>query len=47
MSKNKLTEFFEELDDTADAEKKSSRKNVSQKHESRKRVMEAQLFTRA
>jgi RIO kinase 1 len=51
MSKNKLSEFFEELDDSVDQRAKPSKKDVSQKHEvkreSRKRVMEAQLFTRA
>jgi RIO kinase 1 len=47
MSKNKLSEFYEELDDSAEGTARSSKKEVSQKRESRKRVMEAQLFTRA
>jgi len=46
MSKNQLLELFEELDDSNDKEQ-SSRKGLCQKRESKKREMEAKLFTRA
>ncbi|MBK8824714.1 MAG: hypothetical protein IPN58_19515 [Anaerolineales bacterium] len=46
MSKNKLLEFFEELDES-NAETDSSEEQFFQKRESKKRQMEARLFTRA
>ena len=46
MSKNKLLEFFEELDES-NAEADSSEEQFFQKRESKKRQMEARLFTRA
>ncbi|MCB0120463.1 MAG: hypothetical protein KDD72_15620 [Anaerolineales bacterium] len=45
MSKNQLSEYFDELDDNFEGEAQSKR--VSQKRESRKREQEARLFIRA
>lgn len=47
MSKNQLLEFYEELDELNEDGAHSSHKRVSQKRESKKRVMEASLFVRA
>ena len=47
MSKNQLLEFYEELDELNEDGTQSPHKRVSQKRESRKRVMEASLFVRA
>ena len=47
MSKNQLLEFYEELDELNEDGTQSPHKRVSQKRESRKRVMEANLFVRA
>lgn len=45
MSKNQLSDYFDELNDDADTE--SPRKRVTQKRESKKRELEAKLFIRA
>ena len=45
MSKNQLSEYFDELDDNFEGEVQSKR--VSQKRESKKREQEARLFIRA
>jgi len=47
MSKNKLLEFFEELDDSAEETTPSLPKRLSQKRESKKQVMDAKVFVRA
>jgi RIO kinase 1 len=47
MSKNKLNEFLDELDDSAADDVQLSQKRITQKRESRKRDMEAKLFIRA
>jgi RIO kinase 1 len=47
MSKNKLLELFEELDDTNVESAQSIPKRLSQKRESKKQVMDAKLFVRA
>jgi RIO kinase 1 len=47
MSKNKLLDLFEELDDTNVESAQSLPKRLSQKRESKKQVMDAKLFVRA
>jgi RIO kinase 1 len=47
MSKNKLIEYFEELDDSNEEEIQPLQKRLFQKRESKKREMEAKLFIRA
>ncbi len=48
MSKNKLLDYFDELDDsTEEIGSDSTRKRVSQKRESRRKEQEARLFIRA
>ncbi|MBE7435736.1 MAG: hypothetical protein HS100_17605 [Anaerolineales bacterium] len=48
MSKNKLLDYFDELDDsTEETGSDSTRKRVSQKRESRRKEQEARLFIRA
>ncbi|MBI3163975.1 MAG: hypothetical protein HYZ24_04775 [Chloroflexi bacterium] len=47
MSKNKLFEYLEELDDSNAEESQSAPKRLSQKRESKRRDMDARLFIRA
>lgn len=47
MNQNELSEFFEELDSSADTASKRAQKRVSQRRESKKREAEAKLFARA
>ena len=47
MSKNKILEFFEELDDSSVEEMQPSQKRLFQKRESKKQEMDARLFIRA
>lgn len=47
MSKNKLLEFFDELDDTHTEEVSRSQKRLSRKRESKRREMDVKLFVRA
>ncbi|MBI5352450.1 MAG: hypothetical protein HZB50_07425 [Chloroflexi bacterium] len=47
MSKNKLLEFYEELDESSNDETESLPKRLSQKRESKKQVADARLFVRA
>ncbi len=47
MSKNKIFEFFNELDEATEEDAQSPHKRVAQKRESKKREMEARLFIRA
>ena len=47
MSKNKLNDFLDELDESAADDEQLSQKRTSQKRESRKHEMEAKLFIRA
>src|SRR5512138_1945087 len=47
MSKNKLLEFFDELDDSNMQEVSRSQKRISRKRESKKQEMDLKLFVRA
>ena len=47
MSRNKLIEFFEELDETNEGAAAALPKGLSQKRESKKQVNDARLFVRA
>lgn len=47
MSKNKLLEFFDELDDSHMEELPHSQKRLSRKRESKRREMDVKLFVRA
>ena len=47
MSKNKLLELFDELDDANEEGTQPPQKRLFQKRESKKREMEANLFVRA